>query len=81
MNDLKYPFGNEYQQRLHEDSTRIAINNLLQIAEDRLWISTGRPNDGDLHFDDIFTDAESVIIKDSICKIRELLNFVDDQSV
>lgn len=77
--DLMYPFGNPLMETF-TDTRLTALNNILTLAKERLWIAEGRPvgiqyNQFDdlLSLDDIETSRESVEI------IEQLLTHINDR--
>lgn len=75
-NDLMYPFGNQYKDELDDPVVRSALKNLIVVARDRLWISSGRPDDLDQHMDDLMTDDEVNNVTRSVERVEKLLEFI-----
>lgn len=77
--DLMYPFGNVYRDKLTSHQTKTALKNVLTVAKDRHWIGKGRPIDNDTHLDDVFTTSEDIIIQQSIQLVEELLSLANGE--
>ena len=75
-NDLMYPFGNPYKDELDDQVVRSALKNLIIVARDRLWISSGRPDDLEQHMDDLMTDDEVNNVTRSVDRVEKLLEYV-----
>lgn len=76
-NDMKYPFGNPYQDILNDDKIIISLRNVVMMAENYMsTIVPGKRLDESQQLDPLFTSAESIIAQQSVDEVQRLLNFI-----
>lgn len=72
-NDLMYPFGDPLADTFTEQNL-VALNNVLNLAKERLWIADGRP--GGLQFsdfDDLLSENDLATAKHSTEIVEQLI--------
>lgn len=74
-NDLMFPFGNPYRDRLANHSTLTALNNVLRLAKDKLRVVEGEMEDIIM----IPESADHTNAKMSIQEVEKLLQFVNGE--
>ena len=74
--DLKYPFGNPHKDNVPTARELKAINNLIQIARERIWLGTKNPGKPVWHeeFVEDLSDETVRIVEDSIAALEEVLD-------
>ena len=76
-NDMKYPFGNPYQDILNDDKIITSLRNVVMMAENYMsTIVPGKRLDESQQLDPLFTTAESIIAQQSVDEVQRLLNFI-----
>jgi len=76
-NDMKYPFGNPYQDILNDDKIITSLRNVVMMAENYMsTIVPGKRLDESQQLDPLFTSAESIIAQQSVDEVQRLLNFI-----
>lgn len=76
-NDIKYPFGNPYQDILSDDKIIISLKNVILMAEN--YMSTfvpGKKLDDCQQLDPLLTTADTIIAQQSVDEVQRLLNFI-----
>jgi hypothetical protein len=74
--DLMYPFGNPFKERVQRDETITALNNVLKLAKDKLRAASGE-------MEEILlsgrggSSADDEIAKQSVELVEELLSYID----
>lgn len=56
LQDLKFPFGNRLLDEVSDPQLRAAMNNVLVLARERIWLAEGKPACDDLLNDPGFSD-------------------------
>ncbi len=68
--DLMFPFGNPYREKLVNHTTITALNNVIKLAKDKLRIVNGEP-------EEILMLAEGPDIHNAKISIREVENLLE----
>lgn len=75
-NDLMYPFGNPFKERVARRETITALSNVIKLARDKLKVSRGE-------MEDILLSgkgggsADDLIAEQSVQIIENLLQYLD----
>ena len=72
-NDLMFPFGNPYKERLENHKTITALRNVVRLARDKMRITNGEPEELLL----IPDGADAINAQMSIDEIENLIEYVD----
>ena len=72
-NDLMFPFGNPYKERLESHATKTALKNVLKLAKDKMRIVEGEMEELIM----MPESADYVNAELSIKQIESLLNYID----
>ena len=73
--DLMFPFGNPYKERLQSHKTLTALNNVLKLARDKMRTTNGEPEELIM----IPESADAVNAQLSIKEVEELLRYINGQ--
>lgn len=77
--DLMYPFGNPLMETF-TDTRLTALNNILNLAKERIWIADGRPVGIQYsQFDDLLSSDEIDTSRESVEIIEQLLAHIRDR--
>ena len=74
--DLMYPLGNPFKERVQRGETITALNNVLKLAKDKLRIANGEMEEILLSGRGGST-ADDEIAKQSVELVEELLSYID----
>lgn len=74
--DLMYPFGNPFKERVQKHDTLTALNNVLKLAKDKVRVAEGNMEEILLSGGGGST-ADDVIAQQSIKLVEELLSYID----
>lgn len=74
-NDLMFPFGNPYRDKLENHTTLTALNNVLKLAKDKIRLVEGEPEEILM----IPGSADSHNARVSIEEIEKLIQFVNGE--
>ena len=74
-NDLMFPFGNPYRDKLESHITLTALNNVLKLAKDKIRTVEGEPEEILMMPD----SADSHNAKLSIDEVEKLIQFVNGE--
>lgn len=86
LRDLKYPFGNKLLDILGDPTAIKAINNVLKLAQERVWIARGKPEGlvknslMDPEFSDEISEYMLPTCERSIKLVQQLLDQIIDES-
>ena len=72
-NDLMFPFGNPYKDRLESHKTVTALNNVLKLAKDKMRIINGEGEELIM----IPESSDAINATMSIQEIEDLLNYIN----
>ena len=74
-NDLMFPFGNPYRDKLENHTTLTALNNVLKLAKDKIRLVDGEPEEI------LMTSgcADSHNARMSIEEVEKLIQFVNGE--
>lgn len=72
-NDLMFPFGNPYKDKLENYKTITALKNVVKLAKDKMRVVNGEPEELLL----IPESADTYNASMSIEEIEKLINYVD----
>ena len=72
-NDLMFPFGNPYRDKLENRATITALGNVLKLAKDKMRAVNGEPEDILI----IPESADAYNAQLSIKEIEELIEFIN----
>lgn len=73
MNDLRFPFGNPYKEKLESHAMKTALKNVVKLAKDKLRIVNGEPEELLL----VPESTETLNANMSIEQIENLINYID----
>jgi hypothetical protein len=73
MNDLKYPFGNPYKERLEDYKTFTALKNVVKLAKDKLRYVKGEPEELMM----MSESADAINAELSVSEIERLIEYID----
>ena len=76
-NDIMYPFGDTLNDTFNERNI-IALNNVLNLAKERVWMAEGRPG-GEGEFSDFVDPLDLDYAKRSVDAIEKLLAQIQDR--
>lgn len=77
VNDLMYPFGNPELDKLKTRYKLIALNNVLKLARERVWLAEGKPVDnGSFMFDEEMLESDVENAKRSLEKVQDMLDYL-----
>lgn len=71
--DLMFPFGNPYKERLESHATLTALKNVIKLAKDKMRIVNGEGEEILM----ISESADAVNAKMSIQEVERLLEYID----
>jgi hypothetical protein len=77
-NDLMYPFGNPFRERMTRQETVTALNNVLKLAKDKIRVSHGE-------MEEILLSgqgggaADDVLAERSVQMVEDLLQYINGQ--
>ena len=71
-NDLMFPFGNPYKERLEDRTTQVALHNVLKLAKDKANSLNGEP-------EELMLMSDDPVVKQSITIVEQLLQYIDAQ--
>lgn len=74
-NDLMFPFGNPYRDKLENHTTLTALNNVLKLAKDKIRLVDGEPEEILM----ISGSADSHNARMSIEEVEKLIQFVNGE--
>ena len=75
MNDLKYPFGNPYKERLESYKTLTALKNVIKLARDKLRHVNGEPEELMM----LRESADAINAELSLHEVERLVEYIDAQ--
>ena len=79
VNDLMYPFGNPELDKLKTRYKLIALNNVLKLARERVWLAEGKPVDnGSFMFDEEMLESHVANAKRSLEMVQSILDYLRD---
>lgn len=71
--DLMFPFGNPYKERLESHATMTALKNVIKLAKDKMRIVEGEGEELLM----IAESADAINAKMSIQEVEKLLEYID----
>lgn len=84
IRDLKFPFGNRLLDVISDTQMKAAINNVLTLAKERIWLATGKPTGEDLLDDPEFSDEiDSYMLptcERSVKLVEHLMDVVNEET-
>lgn len=79
VNDIMYPFGNPELDKLKTRYKLIALNNVLKLARERVWLAEGKPIDNDsFMFDEEMLESDVANAKRSLEMVQSILDYLRD---
>lgn len=79
VNDIMYPFGNPELDKLKTRYKLIALNNVLKLARERVWLAEGKPIDNDsFMFDEDMLESDVANAKRSLEMVQSMLDYLRD---
>lgn len=72
-NELMFPFGNPYKDRLEDHTTLAALSNVVKLAKDKVRYCTGETEEILL----VSETADMHVAEQSIKEIEQLLNYIN----
>lgn len=72
-NDLMFPFGNPYKDRMEDYKTLTALKNVVKLARDKLRYINGDPDEIIL----IKESAEALLADRSVAEIESLIEYIE----
>jgi uncharacterized protein YeeX (DUF496 family) len=72
-NDLMFPFGNPYKDRLENYKTITALKNVVKLAKDKLRVINGEPEELLL----MPESSDAINANMSIEEIEQLINYIE----
>ena len=72
-NDLMFPFGNPYKERLESHTTMTALKNVIKLAKDKMRIVEGEGEELLM----IAESADAINANMSIQEVEKLLEYID----
>ena len=74
-NDLMFPFGNPYKDRMENYKTLTALKNVVKLARDKLRYINGEPDEIIL----IRESAEALLADRSVNEIESLIEYIESK--